>query len=492
MFSQYIRSTPLTGSFQDSYYKNILVNNMINSSRSDNTLLSTARAIIHPRLDGDYYIEAKSIRTRNTVNDMWEDLQRETSANNALFFLQLRGFSDKIEEIKSCFDGNFVLDFKGFREISNVGPFFKNQFWARCFVNDETRTSIVVTTELSITGFHYIQCGIPAFLPWFFDPKDGLSEIELRLIKSLAVNDRNGGETEYLNCLRQMVPDIDFRVQAIKESLRDVEMVMEKERESVLTDKIERVTGDIRSTKEYLATLIIDKEQFENELFGIRMKMDNTATGELMDLFLRDKKLVFERINGRELTFGVKAYVEYYNEDSLIKALDNPHSYIYIPESTYSDADRYARIIPPDDMRKLMTAVFIDREIKLRFCAKYKLCICSNLEALSGQDFSDTIYDNYMPNPHVNRYACLGSHENEIYRCLENRNLIGAIQQCVASCKNINFNDPTVCAEFMREIYGMSDHYQANNCFELPDGSLVSAKEAIEYLKGERKDGAEN
>lgn len=487
MFSIKITQTPFLGVLQSAYYKRIHVNNLITRERADDSLLSTLRAIVHPRIDSDYFAEVKSLRVRSTVPDTMEDLKNVISVENTLLFLQLRGFSERIEETKNFLDDTSALNDCGFRGVSNVGPFFKNRFWARCFVNEGAKTSVVITQELSLCDFHYIQCGIPAFLPWFFDPKDGLSEIELRLVKSLALNDRNGGETEYLNCLRQMAQEIDFRTVAIRESLRDVENIMEKERESDVSERIVNLIVEIREAKERLAGLLQDKRTYEDELFGIQMKIGSTVTGELMDLFLRDKKLVFEGINGRELRFGVKAYVEYYNEDSLIKALDSPGSYIYNPGDL-----SYADIIAPEDIRKLMTAVFLDREIKLRFCAKYALTICCNVEGLRNQDFTDPVYDNYMPNPHVNRYECLGSHETEIYRCLENRNLIGAIQQCVASCKNINFNDTTVCSEFMREIYGTSGNYQANNCFELPDGRFVSAKDAIEYLKGACKDGTEN
>ena len=64
---------------------------------------------------------------------------------------------------------------------------------------------------------------------------------------------------------------------------------------------------------------------------------------------------------------------------------------------------------------------------------------------------------------------------------------IGAIEQCSASCKSLNFNDSPVMQEFMRRMYGISD-YQDNintRCIELPDGTVVTPVDAINWLKAQ-------
>ena len=86
-----------------------------------------------------------------------------------------------------------------------------------------------------------------------------------------------------------------------------------------------------------------------------------------------------------------------------------------------------------------------------------------------------------MPNPHIDRYNCLGNYERTINSMLLEHNYIGALEQCVASCKSLNWGDSTVMHVFMDTMYG-SGHYN-NQCIELPDGNIVNPKDAIKWLE---------
>ena len=81
----------------------------------------------------------------------------------------------------------------------------------------------------------------------------------------------------------------------------------------------------------------------------------------------------------------------------------------------------------------------------------------------------------------------MGNYKQTINTLLQNHNYIAAIEQCAASCRSLNFGDSTVMSEFMKRIYGMSDRQSRVNmrCIELPNGSVVYPKEAIEWLKAQ-------
>ena len=94
-----------------------------------------------------------------------------------------------------------------------------------------------------------------------------------------------------------------------------------------------------------------------------------------------------------------------------------------------------------------------------------------------------------MPNPHIDRYRCIGNYERTINQCIKENNYIGALEQAIASCKSLNFGDSTVMKEFMRRMYGL-ESYSHNKCVELPDGTVVTPKEAAAWLK-EQENGQE-
>ena len=64
---------------------------------------------------------------------------------------------------------------------------------------------------------------------------------------------------------------------------------------------------------------------------------------------------------------------------------------------------------------------------------------------------------------------------------IEEGDISGAIQQCVASCSSLNLSDGAVMGKFM--------HYLENKkelkCFELPDGTAMSYDGLVKYFEKE-------
>ena len=200
------------------------------------------------------------------------------------------------------------------------------------------------------------------------------------------------------------------------------------------------------------------KKEADTRLFGLDMKIESgSGESEIMDYFIRNKKLYLEEVCDTTMEFAVKDYITFFDEEMAKMAIDNDSSYIYRPERGMST------VIPPKDMKMLMTAVFIDQEIRMKVCAAYRFRLDGGVSAL-----------------------CLGGYEKQINTFLKSNDYIGAIEQCVASCKSLNFGDGAVMREFMKRLYKTSDYSSNVKCFELPDGRVVEPKEAIEYLKNSK------
>ncbi len=57
--------------------------------------------------------------------------------------------------------------------------------------------------------------------------------------------------------------------------------------------------------------------------------------------------------------------------------------------------------------------------------------------------------------------------------------MIGAVEQCIASAKSLNFHDSPVMGAFMRKFYSRD----TKPFIELPDGTLVTAYDAVKWIK---------
>ena len=135
-------------------------------------------------------------------------------------------------------------------------------------------------------------------------------------------------------------------------------------------------------------------------------------------------------------------------------------------------------------MAKLMTAIFVDEEPKLRIkiCAAYRFDLNGNVMGRRGYSYPAE-FKNCMPNPHIHYHSCMGGYLTAVNRLLQSREYIGALEQSVASCRSLNWGDSTVMCEFLRDMYKTGSGRMA--CIELPDGRVVSSKEAIEWLESQ-------
>ena len=84
------------------------------------------------------------------------------------------------------------------------------------------------------------------------------------------------------------------------------------------------------------------------------------------------------------------------------------------------------------------------------------------------------------------KYACLGNYQRTINECLLEHDYISAIEQCVASCKSLNFGDYTVMDTFMDKMYRGTQ-----KCIVLPSGETVTIKKAVEWLNTEGENESE-
>lgn len=484
MFKQVIRNTQLTTDAANSFFQHINGD----SFQYDVSFVSTLRALVAPRMKEGEYVYLSFYQSNYSANQL-----SEYSARNAV-----RNVCD-LDDIE---DGRIIIHnfchtsqdsnyawmelmkstlesvYPGWHRLEKVTDFFKKTFYALCFINPDKKSVVVFVDSMDIRRMHYLQCSIFAFLPWYFDPKLGVSKIEMELIESL----REKTPTKYEDCIAKIAEQYDFRTARIRQLLSG----FETRYEVMECDKVRR---EIQSCIEYIDSLnnqigdyLRAKNEYEIRLLGLEAKIANgSEESEIMDYFLHNNKLVLESVNNDSMVFVVKTYLEYFDEDLAERVIRNETSYVYRPNGRGCN-----NIIPAEDMRMLMTAIFLDQKLRIRFCAAYKFNMNGSVSAVSRYSFGAECRD-CTPNTHIDRFSCLGNYQRSINELLKHHDYIGAIEQCSASCKSLNFNDSPVMQEFMRRMYGISDYQGSINtrCIELPDGAVVTPVDAINWLKAQ-------
>ena len=483
MFRDIISETPFTSSQANVYFNSVVQGEYWRGS--DATFLSTLRALLakrkkqeDPTIRLSYSNSNYSSDTlaHNSDTDIARALSRWASLDKGEFNIHdIRGTEEEICQQFRILREKFTSCRNEFTRVEKVSLFYRKSFAVECFINQQDYTVMLFVENLTAKRLHYLQCGIFAMMPWYFDPTEGVTKSEMALIEAL----KDGDAAAYINILKEIADDFDFREAYIKSSLSEIEKRSWAQRLERVEHKIHQVEKDITGYNDSIRHLLASRNELLIDQIGIKTKMkEENAESELIDYFLCNKKIELANVAGDEITFVVKDYVTYFDEDMVESVLDNEYSYVYDPGC---DSD-VSEIVAPEDMKKLMTAIFIDQSLHIKFCAAYTISLGEGVRALRGYHYG-VAYNDCMPNPHTDRYECLGTYLGEINDCLSRNDTIGAIEQCVASCKSLNFGDSTVMEVFMSRLYNPDDEYNYDKCIELPDGRTVNIVQAIAWMK---------
>lgn len=481
MFKSIIDSTPLTSDVANDFFQNIGGE----SYNGDMSFVATLRALVAPRMqEGEnlYFSLATSNYSASEIAGSSSkrvvksicDLDYMNNGTILIHSFTNRNQEDNYANLE-LMKSTFCQVYQDWVKLDKVTVFFRKTFYVLCFVNPNTKQVVIFTDNMDIRKFHYLQCSIFAFMPWYFDPEKGVSQEEMELIQSL----REKTSEKYEDCITRIAAKYDFKTAKVRKLLAGFETRYERQECRRMEEGIQSCINNIESLNREISEYLNTKRDYEIRLLGLESKIaSNDGTSEIMDYFLSNDKLILCDVNDSTMTFVVKDYLTFFDDEMAMSMINNRNSYIYLPRGRACN-----NIIPADDMEMFMTAL-VEQRIRIKFCAAYKFTFGRSVRAQSNFGYGSECRD-CTPNPHIDRYSCMGNYERTINTLLTENNYIMALEQCVASCKSLNFGDSPVMQEFMSRLYGISDYQKNIRCVELPDGKIVAPKEAIEFLKAE-------
>lgn len=480
MFKTSIAATPLTTDAANAYFHNIYGDNF----GSDATFITTLRALVAPRIKEDeriYLMFGRSNYDITAVGSVPAErvvtaICRNYELNDASDTIIIHSFASSEENNLANFraiEAEFTSCYEGYHCLDKVKAFYHKSFNVDCYINPERKNVIVFVDNLDTKKLHYLQVSILAFLPWYFDPEAGVSELEMELLYSL----RETTSEKYESCIARIAEAYDFKSARIRQLLAGFETRYERLECDKVREEIQQFDYDMNRLNEQIGVLLGRRNDSCIKLLGLERKIaEGTEDSEIMEYFLCNNRLYLENVTDQDMYFSVKAHLTYFDREMAERAINNMRSFVY-PHGNGSHNG-----ITADGMKKLMTEIFVNEEPRLRikFCAAYRFALNGSVSAQTNHSFSCEFND-CMPNTHINEYGCMGNYQTTINRLLASNDYIGALEQCVASCKSLNWGDSTVMSYFMSTLWG--GNRVNSRCIELPDGRVVKPLEAIRWLK---------
>lgn len=311
---------------------------------------------------------------------------------------------------------------------------------------------------------------LPQILPWI-TVKGGLSQAQLELLLQMSKAedqyfDDYDGSVDCLKMYINQVPKLRSRImrgkiQSVLEQFRVDRSSAIQERISTLQSVIDGLVEQLRHNEEDLQNAMI-------ELSGIKIlnQQESSEDEALLSFLEHDNDITVLDVSNGNLDLRVAGYVADWD-----------------PELCRAHVLNERSVLHDDFIADLCDAIFVKQTLKLRFLARFVI----NLEKrtvttrkLDAASMADVGFG--IPNPHIQRYGCMGTNRAEIEKCLKKGDLVMAIAQCKISAMNLNFADSAVLPDFLS---GLRDTQK--DCIELPDGTITTPMGAYNYLHKEDK-----
>lgn len=443
-------------------------------------------------IDSFDYSHSSTRVTGDTFDEVFSRITSQigwsiSSMSNKLLFIEVnpvltcdKNLFDWLSE-EFCKTMNDVYE-TNYSEVTKIALFYKKTLSVRCFIDPEKMNSIVIYEKKGLDCTHYVQLGIPTYLPWFFCARDedgnvlkhedgttklNLSPIESDFLKTL----RERESAPYMKMLGEIAELYKLDEVRLESMLGDFEKQWAQAQVDNVRSSIEDYNRRIRDYETEISNLITLKRDKSIQLTGIISKINETDC-KTLDYFKSNKNLHVVRCESGKIRFDCTGYLECYDEDVAEEFVENKRSVIY-SYSNYDSSDTY----------KLFKAVFVDKIVKLRSMAQYVLNINSNrVEGTQSANYTAGLTESYFPNSHIHRYACLGDYSRMMCEALENEDVVACLELCQMSTRSLNFSDTTVMEHFCDKITSWN-----KKVFELPDGKSATPREVIKYVSENEK-----
>lgn len=353
---------------------------------------------------------------------------------------------------------------EGFEAPELINTFAREKFNGRILINEETRTTIVLLSNVTSMKQHMICAILPVLLPWcHFDDKP-LNDLEFKYLESFLGDELEDYNLAYLELYRSL----DLEKYILRNTMKKLNDSMRKKKEERLTNDIDSCRNEINSLMAKINIIQNQMNAFTDELFGALNRMDKDPTEEMMKFLERTENIKLESVddNGNIKVFVSGDLVNYPNAIGVL--VNNTNSVVY----------EFRTAPALEDVKKLLLAIFDTQELTVRLGSYFKVNpFEGRVISCGGSDLETIKQQNCLPNPHLYHFNCLGGNSMAIAQKMRNGDIVGALMQCQAAVSSLNLRENPSFRYFINDLLTIK-----TKCIRLPDGQYVDAERAIEYL----------
>lgn len=440
--------------------------------KGDNFALAMARLLLKPRITEKDTVTVKVVDPNHTAWSTWaEDRKQfidEISVENAVMFCVW----DKVELAMTLVNMNKSLS--GWeeyiaRELSLIGK--QLGISLRIFRNNERKSTVVFTDTPDYESWHYLTCLFKVFYPWGVRCT---TETEQGFVKTLFSSRGTDKTYKAMNDMVYNIVDVD--IVRKKYYLCGYEGKLKNIQRRRYADQMENIMGSINERLNDIRELY---KHYNEKALVVEAIDNNISNGnnnnELMNYFLSNKNITVESgDDDGKIVYVVTGYMTLFDPEVAQEYINNGSSIMYSELSRIDDL-----FFSKERIRKLMIEIFVESNIKIRMCSAWEISFGGCVLPVRHFSYRDK-YKSYFPNPHLDKYGCLGGWQQVLEESCDKLDYVYAVDMTCAENGNLNLSDTVVLRGFLSELFRRD-----MAVLELPNGQVVDSIAAVKWMEGD-------
>lgn len=320
---------------------------------------------------------------------------------------------------------------------TNISAFLKDRTDSDCLVlYHETKPfAVVIVSSQDIRIYHVLASFIPLYFPCLFK-ENPLTVEDKEIIKTLSHKEKDA----FVKAIQQATKPYleEFRRLQLTSLMKQLHQGKIDQARTDLNTKRENLNRLIERMAE--ATELMKQASVIYEGLVATEHYDN-AENELVEYLSRSTEIHNLKLENGTLTFTVATFLNNYNEEAW--RTFSERGYIY--DGHYGDCALLDTFKERKYRKLLLDNLFSESpDFAVKMAGNYTLDLNSNrLTTSDTYDYenADPIFKDYIPNPHLKIFECLGGYRNRVAEALNDKNYVLAIELCIASAGSVDLDE---------------------------------------------------
>lgn len=421
----------------------------------DSSLFMTAVVLLHKRVPN---LKVQSTITRTTIAGINFN---EVNFNPEIYSFHWFETSINPDELL----GTIKDKYDTVVSAQNIEKFINEKFGRKVYIRifPKENTVCLFVDNMNMEIWHLLQ----SFMSKYFEvfKEHPLDSDEIEFARSLTLKT----STSYINRLQTLADSETFRDFALHIQLNGFERRLYERKLSAAKENVNACERSLENLMNQLRD--ITKKHLEAKIFFEGLAQITSAIEEkteLQEYLLANKNITDISVEENHIRFVVKTFLTPYHTDDW----ENMSRRGAIFSSLHG--------FTSEDAKLLLDAIFSeDHTLRLKVCGHV------DLDYLYADVRSNTNYDysrlkDYVPNAHLARHSCFGQNKPDIVAQLQQGDAIGAIECAINCVKHMNVNEISASfGPFLKSVMSCE-----GKCIVAEDGTEMTPREAIAYLKG--------